>query len=352
MRRLAVRLLGLCALLLGGAGGLALSPAMPAAASGGLSNVWGFSPYNAPSSGSHRFFLQYTVRAGEHLLDHLQLTNLTSKPLTFLIYPSDAVNLQLGGGFSFLTPTEPSHLVGTWLHVPVSHITVAPDHQLIIPLHIDIPAGIPGGDYAGGVVAQNTAITYRRSGAVVIGVHEGIGVRVYLHVLGAPIRSRLAINGVSLVSSPSNWLSWLTGVRKGYVEFRLANIGNAMVNATAHVQITSDLGGSLGKLGAVTYRDLLPGSDPIVTVPVKDLPGVDLYHVHVTVTAQAAFGGPRAVTSGGTSYLDLPLALVLIVAGLLLLAAGWFFYRQRKRHKGGPVPEAPPPDRDKVAVKA
>lgn len=314
--------------------------------------MWGFSPYNAPSSGSHRFFFQYTVHSGEKLLDHLQLTNLTSKPLTFRIYPSDAVNLPLGGGFSLLTPTEKSHLVGTWLHVPVSLITVGADHQLIIPVHVDVPAGIPGGDYAGGVVAQNTAITYRRAGAVLVGVHEGIGVRVYLHVLGGPIRSRVVINGVSVASSPSNWLSWLTGVRHGYVQFRLANIGNAMVDATAQVSVTSDIGGSLGKLAPVTLRDLLPGADPIVSVPWKDIPGVDMYHVNVSVVAQSAFNGPAARTEGGTRYLDIPLPLVLVAAGGLLLGVGWLFLRRRKRRTASPVPNLPPPARDKVPVGA
>ena len=342
------RLVGLAGILLAI---VTFIPAETAPAGASSNGLWSLTPYNAPSKNqAPRFFFDYTLAAGQSIQDRLQLVNLTNHPITFLVYPSDAENVPNGGAFSLNPPTTKPTGVGTWIHSAETLTTVPPHTELIFGFSLTVPAGTGPGDYAGGIVAQDTQPTATRSGNVIVNVKEGIGVRIYIRVAGGVVPG-IAINGVKLDSSPRGFFSIITGERTGVIQFRLANTGNARLDAKVSLSVTGTFGGNVGSIAPITITDLLPGSDPIISAKWPDIPELGIYHIHVSVLATVPGSNLTVSATAQSLYIDLPWLALLILILLIVGTIGWFIWR-RRRKRLKPLPRVGDSPRQPIGASA
>lgn len=347
-RAVGVRALGALAagaLALGSVIGVAARPA--AAATNG---IWSFTPYNPPGTEVPRSFFFYTLRPGQEIEDHVSLTNLTGAPISFHVYPSDATNTPFGGAFALELPTHRMTGVGTWVRSAIAFYTVPPHTQVTFGFLLKVPADAAPGDYAGGLVALDTAGHVSGGGPIRVNILEAVGVRIYVRVPGA-LAPGLAVTGLAVRATGLGAFSWLTGERHGEVLVRLTNVGNTMFRTVrTSLSVGGVYVGSAGRLAPNVLNDLLPHSSVVLAFPWRDIPSVGLYHLSVRVSAEGLSSDLTASAAG--TYWDVPWPLVVLVLALLAGAIAAFVRHRRRRARRARFSIGQPPPRVAAGVGA
>ncbi len=305
---------------------LAAVPSAPAfAASSGTG--WTMTPLPVDGSPVPDSF-HYDLAPGQSASDRLALANGTPDPLTFLIYSADASNAPASGAFALSLPDQATHGVGSWTTTTVHTLTVPGLQVASFPFTVTVPAGAAPGEYAGGVVALDSADQNPGSGRVHVRVLSGVGVRIYVLVPG-PVHPRLKLEKVTAhVVVP--FLASITGSGRALITFQLSNTGNTLIYATANVEVVDGRGRTVKRFAPKVIESLLPGARLTVSEPVwNQLPIAGPQHVHVEVT-----GGPQRLT-GETQFWVVPWALIVVgaVVVLAVVLAVVLLLMRRRRHR-------------------
>ncbi len=308
--------------------------AAPAGAWAASNGQWAIEPYNPPGTAAGRSIFDFSANPGQSVTDEATLANLTAKPLSFHLYAADAYNTPKGGGFALRLARQPQHEVGAWVHLPFSQYTLAPRTEVTFPFKLAVPLGVGAGEYAGGIVAESTAPAHQVHGHVRILVHLGVGVRIYLRVLGG-IQPGIAVTGVGGANRSGTW-AWATGDQKADISFSVANTGNAIVNeAEANVRVVDVLGRTVARLRPVLISALLPGSRASFTEHWAHASIAGPERVDVTVTSlpvqTVGLSSVRLVARASATFWIVPWTLVLVVLAALALAVAWMRHLRRKR---------------------
>jgi hypothetical protein len=216
--------------------------------------------------------------------------------------------------------------------------TLAKDTQVTVPFTLSVPPDASPGDHAGGIVALAVPLPGRSKSRVHFTVRQGVGVRVYLHVLG-PAHPGLGVTDIRTdVSAPP--LSFITGSSRAQVSFDVVNSGNTLFPSVVARAYATDLFGQRVK----TFRParlaaVLPGSHETVTEPEwSSLPAGGPVTVHVQLMAT------RVNQNYTSNFWIMPwLLIVVVVLALAVLVA--FLLRRRKappRHARGRTTNLPP----------
>jgi hypothetical protein len=303
---------------------VAQAPVASAASNG----AWSIYPYRAPgAAGAGRTLFDLSVRPGQSVEDAFTLSNATAHQVRLLVYPADAYDVSSGGGFALRGEGQRNVGVGRWIHLPapVSHgYTLAAGSAVTVPFTIVVPADATPGDHAGGIVALDVAGAPSRGSPVQFQVHRGVGVRVYLHVLG-PVRPALAVADVDAGPSVPPF-AFATGSSSASVRFDVVNTGNTLfpkVRVTAYA--TDAFGRTVETFPPTVLTTVLPGSRETVTEPTwRGLPFAGPVTVHVTV---AAAGVERTATAG---FWVVPWLLIVLVVAVVVAVVLWAVRRRRK----------------------
>ncbi|MFV2114517.1 WxL protein peptidoglycan domain-containing protein [Micromonospora sp. LOL_025] len=226
---------------------------------------WAVQP-SGPDGPTGRNYFIYDLAPGSTLTDHVGVTNLSDRPLTFQVYGTDAYTTA-DGAFALLPADRAATDVGSWVRFDRRTWTIAPGRRADIPFRLSVPANATPGDHAGGVIA---AITQARTTAdgQQVRVDQRLAARVYLRVDG-DVRPAVAIESVSVsYDNPIN----PAGGGDAVVSYRVRNTGNVRVGGTGTVAVEGPFGWRLARTAPVDLPELLPGGVFTVTERVTGVP--------------------------------------------------------------------------------
>ncbi|MFC4055287.1 WxL protein peptidoglycan domain-containing protein [Actinomadura syzygii] len=303
------------------------APAARAAApapSGGGGFAWSVKPSGAAGQ-SRRDFFVYTLSPGQRVRDKVTITNLSGRPLTFRVYATDAFNTA-DGSFALLTADRRAADVGAWISVAGAPArTVKPGGSVAVPFTLTVPDGATPGDHSGGVIA---AVTEQTTGArgQRVNVDRRVAARVYARVNGA-LSSALRVESLKVAAANPP-----LGSGGADVTYRLRNVGNVRLTASARVGVTGPFGVGLGGDTTRKVPELLPGNAYTFTdrvrgvLPAGPLTATLKLTPHDSMDATASTARPIVRTAG---WWATPWAAVAAV--LALLAALFLLRRRRTR---------------------
>ncbi|BCY05358.1 WxL protein peptidoglycan domain-containing protein [Actinoplanes sp. L3-i22] len=289
---------------------LVLSPA-PAQAAPAASDVrWSVQPSTAKGPDGRDYVIRRAA-PGERLTDYVGITNLTTRPLTFSVYGTDAYTTD-DGSFALLPAARKPTDIGSWTTLGATKYTVPANTRLDVPFAISVPADATPGDHAGGVVASIAEPQTTASGQQVL-VDRRVAARVYLTVAGA-VAPTLKIDSVRLeyaqATNPADG-----GVMT--VRYLVHNTGNLRLSGTGTVRVTGPFGWELARTGGMVIPELLPGGSVTVTEKILGVQPTVRLAAEVSVVP-ASFEQRLPTVSRGTGVWAWPWALVAVLGAALL----------------------------------
>ncbi|GAA2011278.1 WxL protein peptidoglycan domain-containing protein [Microbacterium ulmi] len=279
--------------------------------------------------GSERRNYAYQLEGGQSLQDAITVTNHSDAPLSLDLYAADGFTTT-SGELDLLPRSETSTGVGSWITLGAADVVIEPGESRDVGFTVAVPADVPPGDYAGGVVTS-----LRHAGAAQgITVDRRLGIRVHLRV-GGELAPRLLIENAGLTYDGA--LSPFD-VGVATATFTVHNAGNARLAAGAAVTLSGPFGlfpATAQELAAIP--ELLPGDTWTIEVAVPGVVPAFLLTADVAATPEvvavaSADGLPAldAVHAAATVW-AVPWTLLVLV---VLIAAGmtaWLRARRRRR---------------------
>jgi hypothetical protein len=304
---------------------------LPRVAPGASDVRWSVQPSSAKGPDGRDFVIRRAA-PGETLTDHVGITNLTARPMTFDVYGTDAYNTE-DGSFALLPAADKPTDIGSWIRLGAAEFTVPANTRLDVPFSISVPADATPGDHAGGVIASIAEEAVDAQGQKVL-VDRRVAARVYLTVAGA-VAPTLRIDTVRLeytqAANPA-------AGGEMTVRYLVRNTGNLRLSGTGAVRVTGPFGWELARTGAMEIPELLPGGSVAVTEKIVGVQPAVRLHAEVVVEP-ANFGRTLPGVTRGTAVWAWPWALVAILVGAVLYLL-WRFVRHRmlRRHHKNPAP--------------
>ncbi|WP_285135514.1 hypothetical protein [Microbacterium sp. lyk4-40-TSB-66] len=305
-----------------------LLSAMPAAAvtvdpapASSSAAQWSVAPATADGPDG-RISLRHTIDPGAGVDDAISVTNLGTEPATYVVASGDGV---VGDSGAFDIAAGDPHDSGAWIIVgglDAGTVTVAPGETRVLPVRIDVPAGVIPGDHPAGIVV---GVTRSSDG---VAVTNRVGVRVHLQVAG-DIVPALQVADVATTFTPS-WIPFAPGVLR--VETRVENSGNVRLGALAAV---SGAGVDAASLEG-DPAELLPGDTATLVTETSAWP---IFALFGTTTVRPVVLGDDAVTApalmeerfttAAVSWSGLAVLLLLLVGAVAAVVVT----RRRARRK-------------------
>lgn len=323
----------LVALLVGFA---SLIPANVAAAQGAPPPAGFAVQPSGPDGPGIRDWFTYTLDPGAVFGDTVAISNLSDRPIRFIIYPTDAVSVADVGGFGALKDDEKPVDVGTWIKLAAGEYTVEPGKRIDVPFSVTVPQDAEPGDHAGAILAvdadQGNFDPNAATKGLSFNIKDRIGARVYVRVSG-PTSPGLRIEKLSVKRDGS----------KATVNWEALNSGNIRLSPTSQVRITGLFGRTLRTMSVAQMPELLPGGNYVGAAIVTGLPQLEPLTAHLVLRA------PEVRTERSKQFRGYP--WLLIIAVLLLLAAGWWYWHRRSQARSAPG-AGPSRQRERVPVGA
>lgn len=357
-RALLVLAAGLCALVVAAAparaqdattttsaqAGAGLPPtATPPSGDGEKEAGWAVAPAGPDGPGLRSAFT-YNVKPGQTLRDSVSISNLSSKPITFAIYPKDAFNTEGDGAFALDADEVKSDDVGSWITIKVNKYTVPSGKRADIPFEIKVPEDAAPGDHAGGIIAANVepVDTVDKDG-VTLAVRQRVAARIYIRVAG-PLTPELRVKDVQ-VEKTTPVIPFKDG--KVTISYTLENLGNVRLESATETEVTGLFGRTVKTLKSQDLPELLPGGSVRVTETFKGTPPIEPLTARVKVKSLDT-SVTETASKGFFVWSWLVVILLVLIVALLAFRA-WRKRRRAKRAEGaggadgpdGPLGEGP-----------
>ncbi|MBC9005277.1 WxL protein peptidoglycan domain-containing protein [Micromonospora aurantiaca (nom. illeg.)] len=291
---------------------------------------WAVQP-SGPGGPTGRNYFTYDLAPGDSVTDHVGVTNLGDRPLTFAVYGTDAYTTT-DGAFALLPSDRAATDVGAWIGVERRSWTVQPGRRADIPFRLTVPRNATPGDHTGGVIAAVAQDGVTADGQRVR-LDQRIAARVYLRVAGE-VRPAVTVESVRVAyDTPLNPI----GRADLTVTYRIRNSGNVRVGGTGAVVVDGPGGWTLSRTSPVDLPELLPGAEFTVTERVTGVPPA----LRLTATVDLA---PTTVDTAlppvqRTASVWAP-PWLLIAA--LAAAGAWLYLRRRRRRPTSAAPSTTP----------
>ncbi|MFJ1540621.1 WxL protein peptidoglycan domain-containing protein [Micromonospora chalcea] len=291
---------------------------------------WAVQP-SGPGGPTGRNYFTYDLAPGDTVTDHVGVTNLGDRPLTFAVYGTDAYTTT-DGAFALLPSDRAATDVGAWIGVERRSWTVPPGRRADIPFRLTVPRDATPGDHTGGVIAAVAQDGVTADGQRVR-LDQRIAARVYLRVAGE-VRPAVTVESVRVdYDTPLNPI----GRADLTVTYRIRNSGNVRVGGTGAVVVDGPGGWTLSRTSPVDLPELLPGAEFTVTERVTGVPPA----LRLTATVDLA---PTTVDTAlppvrRTASVWAPPWLLLAA---LAAAGAWLHLRRRRRRPTSAAPSTTP----------
>lgn len=286
---------------------------------------WTLGPAPGPDGKAQPAF-HLTVAPGGSVTDRIVLSNDTTHPLAFTLYSSDARNVPGDGAFALGLPGKAQHGVGLWTSTTVNSLVVPGLQAATFPFTVMVPANTQPGDYAGGVVALNTASEPSGSGHVHLNVLNGVGVRIYVRVPGA-LHPGLALGNVAVTTDLPPF-SDVTRASHAQVRFTVSNTGNESLPVTARVRAVDLWGRTVKQFAPIVIPTLLPGTRLTMSEPLwRQLP------LGGPIRVQVDLSSGRLHADGQAHFWIVPWTLVALIVVVVATAATLLLRRRQRRQR-------------------
>lgn len=304
---------------------------------------WSVAPGGQEGPGARNFFV-YTLKSGQSFQDTVTVANLTDEPLTVDLYPTDAYNTSLDGGFALLAVDEMPVDTGSWIRLATDQLTLAPRTQAEVPFEISIPRDAEPGDHAGGIVAQNVETETEIDGdGVGVEVRRRVAARVYVRVDG-PLQPGLQVTRIATEHEAPG----VGGGGSATVAYEVKNTGNTRLVPTTSLAVKGLFGRSIMSFDERRLNELLPGSAVVVTERFEGLPPLEPLTASVKVVGADLQGADPIVARGSHNFWVVSRSFLLMLG----LALGLFFAWWRVRHRAAQPPAEPPRPAERELVRA
>jgi hypothetical protein len=304
---------------------------------------WAVQPAGPDGPGLRSAFT-YNVKPGQTLRDSVSISNLSSKPITFAVYPKDAFNTEGDGAFALDADEDTSDDVGSWVTIKVDEYTVPSGKRADIPFEVKVPEDASPGDHAGGIIAANVepVETVDQSG-VALSVRQRVAARIYIRVAG-PLTPELRVKNVQ-VTKTTPVIPFVDGKVK--ITYTLENLGNVRLESATETEVTGLFGRTVKTLKSQDLPELLPGGSVQVTETFKGTPPIEPLTAHVKVKSLDT-SVTETASKGFFVWSWLVVILLVLLAAVLAFRA-WRKRRRAKRAEGaggtagpdGPLGEGP-----------
>jgi len=297
--------------------------------------TFGLGPANAKGIDGRAYY-NYLESPGAHLSDDVAVVNIADSPVTLSLYATDAVP-GAGGSISLLPASQAPTEAGAWITLQTtthtSTVTLGPRATVVVPFAVAVPTAAEPGDHLGGIVASLSTYAKNAQGDIVH-IDQRVAVEVFIRVSGQ-LLPRFTVENLHAVYHQNT-----DPVGRGDVtlSYDVRNTGNLKLSARQRVQFRGLFGTTEGSSALPDIPVLLPGAVVHTALRLHDVPPEFWGTVQVRITPSAAVGDvdPHlAVFHGNLDVWTLPLALLIIVAGLLLVAL--LARRRRVERRAQPV---------------
>ncbi|MEV0944773.1 DUF916 domain-containing protein [Micromonospora wenchangensis] len=308
------------------------SPGPTAAAGETGAARWAVQPSSAKGPTGRNYFI-YDLAPGSTLTDHVGVTNLGDRPLTFDVYGTDAYT-STDGAFALLPADRPATDVGSWISVDRRTWTIPAGRRVDIPFRLTVPANATPGDHTGGVIGAVARVRTTADGQRVL-VDQRLAARVYLRVTG-PVRPAVTVEAVDVsYDNPVNPF----GGGDLVVRYRLRNDGNVRVGGSGTVTVRAPFGREQARTSPTDLPELLPGATFTVTERITGVPPLLRLTAEVDIAATTTDTAlpPVLRTTGVWAP---PWLLLALLAG----AAGWAGLRWWRRRAAAAAGRPSTPD--------
>src|SRR5215470_848182 len=273
---------------------------------------FGIRPSGAKKPDARATWTYQNLHPGQRLFDHVAVVNISTRPAVLDVYAADAFNTSQGG-FDVLTQNKRSTDVGTWVQLPLHHVTVPARSTLIMPFSLIVPRHVEPGDHAGGIVASLKSIRKDSKGNQVV-VDNRVGARLYVRVVGK-LTPRIEIKRESATYDAAG----VVGRGVAHVTYTVHNTGNVRLVGHQSVRISDPFGASAMVGSAPSLPELLPDNSFTFTVAVTKVWPVFLLQASITVDPLSVTGNVDPALSQASAHswfwaVSWPL-LVLIILG-------------------------------------
>ncbi|MFF3854356.1 WxL protein peptidoglycan domain-containing protein [Micromonospora sp. NPDC002575] len=226
---------------------------------------WAVQPSSAKGPTGRNYFI-YDLAPGSTLTDHVGITNLGDRPLTFDVYGTDAYT-SADGAFALLPADQPATDVGSWIRFERRAWTVPPGKRVDIPFRLAVPADATPGDHTGGVIGSVARARTTADGQRVL-VDQRLAARVHLRVTG-PVRPAVTVESVDVTyDNPVDPFAGGDLV----VRYQVRNTGNVRVAGSGTVAVAGPFGWEQARTSPTDLPELLPGGTFTVTERITGVP--------------------------------------------------------------------------------
>jgi hypothetical protein len=239
---------------------------------------------------------------GAVIHDAVVVSNFTDAPMTFDVHGADML-ATTGGGLAPLAEGAPSKLVGTWLTVDRSPLTVPAHQEVTDAFTVTVPATEQPGEYVGAVVVARTA-----SAAQAIRVVTRAALTVDVTVLGM-VDLRAAARPLAATQEHGDV----------HFAFAVANRGNVLFTFTGEVTMRDSSGNVMATIPvAPAGVYVIPGGQAAVTAVWHGAPSWGSASATATVHTRVASGAMGTFRSDALQLSFFPWAIASAAgAGLL-----------------------------------
>lgn len=276
---------------------------------------------NGGKDQARRAYFHMKADPGHTVHDKVTVSNLAKKPVTFLLYASDAYNTPRDGGFAVREPTEKQRSVGVWTRLKRSEVTVPAGGKTTVPFTVAVPRTASPGDHPGAVIALDKRVA--RAKGTGVGIRQAVGARIYLQVNGERAPG-LKVQDVRFDYE----VPLVPGLGKdATVTYTLVNSGNVQLQPRVDLKAKGLFGRtSFDSAGHKLPAELMPGQRVRITQKWAAPPPLDWGSVELT----ASDNNGELVESGSTAYRTVNWGVLSTLALVVLLMIVGVVVRRRR----------------------
>ena len=263
--------------------------------------------------------------------DEVAIANLTFKPLTLNLYPSDALNGADGSLGLQPRNAKPADLAA-WITLKTptgkAFVVVPPRSTIFVPFTVAVPGKAYIGDHLAGIVASVVAKGETPGNlGTQVQFEQRVAVRVGMRVAGQ-LKPELVIENLS-----AQYVGTLNPVRPGsaLVTYTVHNTGNLRLGGRQQVRVHGLFGPASEATGLADIPLLLPGGSATVTVEVPDVWPLLYLTADVTIVplSPPTDANPQVGdVTASVSFWGIPWVLLGIILLILLLGLWWLRHRR------------------------
>lgn len=259
----------------------------------------------------------YTLGAGQSIEDNVYVKNESEETKTLKLYAVDAYTTPQGG-FALHNENDPKEHVGKWISLGKTNLTLQPGESASVSFHYETAANAEPGEYAGGIVAEDSKPIQGKGIAVV----KRVGVRVYHTVPGERNEKLNLISFEMKEEKNSRWF-----------EATVENVGNVTLAVMLKERITANN----GKVEASLQSDeqsILPKSKVTLKTNTWKEPLFGSFAANGGVyKADAALAATPAQRFFIINPLFLAAVIAIVIIAIVLIALAASKKKKKKRKK-------------------